>query len=529
MESSVSSLDHPLPLTDIEELTAHDVLCGRGVTTNKWAGNEQFRSLVGLNKELYVTSTKRQKMAISRSIVDAVRSMNPPGRFLEKNMDTGLWNDIGNRKAIEKTSQALRDGAATLRKQLSADLGDPEFLSAVFDMEAATRNKAASPAASKEKEKVVKAKPNVKKGIRRTMSSPDVASSTTMKEKSVMKRAIKRMDTSDSSSELHPPPRQSHSNPTSPREGRYAHNMYRGGPYPHQFPPLQVEFSGPRGFLDCVSDYPMCGNHYRPYDAGYENYDSHRPPWYPGAPPYPRAYPPPPHPNRAPFSPPSYDSQYWRHPPSSPAGSVRSAGTVRSSPAALPEYDRRPIHPPYPYQHHPPPPYYPRNSSQPQLYVRQRLEGSVSPLSGSHPASLGDFTPPMSPHSDRIPKREETILTARSPDDVAFHETEVMEDSFGFEVVLRERDEAAFDISPIRNDLKQPGNLYFSYTKNGKDDPAQISHEEDHTSPFRYDDDDHGSTSFMMDIADDLLLEPIAPVGPMDEMQVIGTSPSDGM
>jgi hypothetical protein len=107
-----------------------------------------------LLQELYVTSTKRQKMAISRSIVDAVRSMNPPGRFLEKNMDTGLWNDIGNRKAIEKTSQALRDGAATLRKQLSADLGDPEFLSAVFDMEAATRK--ASPVASKEKETVVK-------------------------------------------------------------------------------------------------------------------------------------------------------------------------------------------------------------------------------------------------------------------------------------------------------------------------------------------------------------------------------------
>lgn len=98
-------------------------------------------------------------MAISRSIVDAVRSMNPPGRFLEKSLDTGLWNDIGNRKAIEKTSQALRDGAATLRKQLSADLGDPEFLSAVFDMEsAAAAAKAASnaslPAKEKEKAKI---------------------------------------------------------------------------------------------------------------------------------------------------------------------------------------------------------------------------------------------------------------------------------------------------------------------------------------------------------------------------------------
>ena len=61
--------------------------------------------------------------------------MVPPGRFLEKNAVTCLWSDIGDRKAIEKTSQALRDGAADLRKQLSADLGDPDFLSAVFDME----------------------------------------------------------------------------------------------------------------------------------------------------------------------------------------------------------------------------------------------------------------------------------------------------------------------------------------------------------------------------------------------------------
>ena len=73
-------------------------------------------------------------MSISRSIVEAVRSLDPPGRFLEKDPNTGLWSDIGHKKAVEKTSQALRDGAASLRKQLSADLGDPEFLNAVFDM-----------------------------------------------------------------------------------------------------------------------------------------------------------------------------------------------------------------------------------------------------------------------------------------------------------------------------------------------------------------------------------------------------------
>lgn len=80
-----------------------------------------------------MSSTKRQKMAISRSIVEAVRSLHPPGRFLDKDPQTGLWFDVGHKKAVEKTSQALRDGAATLRKQLSADLGDPDFLNSVFN------------------------------------------------------------------------------------------------------------------------------------------------------------------------------------------------------------------------------------------------------------------------------------------------------------------------------------------------------------------------------------------------------------
>jgi hypothetical protein len=72
-------------------------------------------------------------MAISRSIVEAVRSLDPPGRFLDKDPDTGLWYDIGHKKAVEKTSQALRDGAAMLRSQLNQDLDDPNFFSVVFD------------------------------------------------------------------------------------------------------------------------------------------------------------------------------------------------------------------------------------------------------------------------------------------------------------------------------------------------------------------------------------------------------------
>jgi hypothetical protein len=35
---------------DIDNPHYNDVLCGRGVSTNRHPGNESFRSLVGLNK-----------------------------------------------------------------------------------------------------------------------------------------------------------------------------------------------------------------------------------------------------------------------------------------------------------------------------------------------------------------------------------------------------------------------------------------------------------------------------------------------
>ena len=80
-----------------------------------------------LVQELYVTSSKRQKTTVSRTIVEQVRALDPPGRFLERDMLTGKYFDVGDRKAIEKTSQALRDGAAELRRQLSSIEGTADL------------------------------------------------------------------------------------------------------------------------------------------------------------------------------------------------------------------------------------------------------------------------------------------------------------------------------------------------------------------------------------------------------------------
>lgn len=43
-------------MADIVQPHHHDVLCGRGVTTNRHPGNESFRSLVGLNKVSRISS-----------------------------------------------------------------------------------------------------------------------------------------------------------------------------------------------------------------------------------------------------------------------------------------------------------------------------------------------------------------------------------------------------------------------------------------------------------------------------------------
>mmetsp|Transcript_1240 Transcript_1240/g.2684 ORF Transcript_1240/g.2684 Transcript_1240/m.2684 type:complete len:280 (+) Transcript_1240:331-1170(+) len=112
-----------------ESPTQVDVLLGRGVATTRHPGNKRFRSIVSEHITVYATSTKKQKMTISRSIVEKIKA---DGRFLEKEAGTGLWHEVDDRRALEKTAQALRDGAAPIRKRLLEDVTDPSFLDALF-------------------------------------------------------------------------------------------------------------------------------------------------------------------------------------------------------------------------------------------------------------------------------------------------------------------------------------------------------------------------------------------------------------
>ena len=100
------------PLKNIRDTAPMDVLCGRGGGTNNHQGNNHWRALVAANKRLYISLPKKQKCLVAKSIVHAIRTQVPGGRFLSKDTITKLWSDIGDVKAVEKTSQALREGVS---------------------------------------------------------------------------------------------------------------------------------------------------------------------------------------------------------------------------------------------------------------------------------------------------------------------------------------------------------------------------------------------------------------------------------
>jgi hypothetical protein len=113
-----------------EEITVTDVLCGRGGDINVHVGNEHYRNIIESNRVEYLTSKyKREKRSIATRVVDTIHNLSPPGRFLSKIQHHGRkrgrskgpdlgWVEIEYEKAIEKASQALRENAPSIRKQI---------------------------------------------------------------------------------------------------------------------------------------------------------------------------------------------------------------------------------------------------------------------------------------------------------------------------------------------------------------------------------------------------------------------------
>ena len=77
------------------------------------SGNRQFREIVNSNREFYLAAkSKSEKLIIARNVIDHIRSLHPPGRFLSK--ENGAWFEVKKEVALKKTSQALRENIKKL-------------------------------------------------------------------------------------------------------------------------------------------------------------------------------------------------------------------------------------------------------------------------------------------------------------------------------------------------------------------------------------------------------------------------------
>lgn len=101
-----------------ETYTDDDVLSGRGSAINVHPGNIHFRLLIDENRRTYLNTKWLERRAIAKSIVASIHAKG--GRFLKQNEgDNGFWFDIGEKGAIDKTTQALRQ--MKMRRKLMVD------------------------------------------------------------------------------------------------------------------------------------------------------------------------------------------------------------------------------------------------------------------------------------------------------------------------------------------------------------------------------------------------------------------------
>ena len=103
--------DSKFSAASVEEPHDHDLICGRGGKVNAHPGNRRFRSLVNDRKEAYTRAYgKGEKNAIAQSILQVLFSLNPPGRVLQFDNKNGTYTEVTVKKAMGKTTQALREG-----------------------------------------------------------------------------------------------------------------------------------------------------------------------------------------------------------------------------------------------------------------------------------------------------------------------------------------------------------------------------------------------------------------------------------
>jgi hypothetical protein len=99
--ASDTTLEYVIP-------TDHDVLLGRGNGIASFTGNQNFRKIIWRFRESYKKAERNGKHSVAREVIEAVRELNPPGRFIER-LDEEAYVIVSEQRALEKTCQALRE------------------------------------------------------------------------------------------------------------------------------------------------------------------------------------------------------------------------------------------------------------------------------------------------------------------------------------------------------------------------------------------------------------------------------------
>jgi len=122
MESKPTNNDTNSGVVDSITPHAHDILCGRGGVANTHMGNLNYRELVERLKLFYIAHPRSDKKYVAESIVMAIASQHPPGRFLRKDKDTCQWLVVNKKGALRKTKQALRE--KPVKQRVHQNLGN---------------------------------------------------------------------------------------------------------------------------------------------------------------------------------------------------------------------------------------------------------------------------------------------------------------------------------------------------------------------------------------------------------------------
>lgn len=99
-----------------------------GGGTNAYVGNIRFRAVVAQHQPRYLVCRRADKEVIAAEIVQIIHQRG--GRFLSKN-EAGQWEEVTEKKAINKASQALREGMNVRGGTLKSPERESKFASAL--------------------------------------------------------------------------------------------------------------------------------------------------------------------------------------------------------------------------------------------------------------------------------------------------------------------------------------------------------------------------------------------------------------